>query len=33
MILIADVFLNIQNPKNVVGEISKKFRFEGTFGK
>ena len=33
MTLIADVFLNYRTPKNMVMEISKKFRFRGPFDK
>ena len=33
MNLIADVFLNLRTPKNVVRSISKKCRFRGLFEK
>ena len=33
MNLIADVFLNLRTPKNVVRSISKKSRFRGLFEK
>ena len=33
MNLIADVFLNLRTPKNVVRSISKKSRFRGPFEK
>ena len=33
MTLIADVFLNLRNPKNVVRKISKKSPFRGSFDK
>ena len=33
MTLIADVFLNLQTPKYVVKEMSKKSRFTGPFKK
>ena len=31
MTLIADLFLNLQSPKNMVREISKEFLFRGPF--
>ena len=33
MTLIADVFLNLRTPKNVVRKISKKSPFRGSFDK
>ena len=33
MTLIADVFLNLRTPKEVVREMSKKSRFRGPFDK
>ena len=33
MTLIAEVFPNLQTPKNMVTSMSKKSRFKGSFGK